>query len=230
MSFATATKQALTPEWKEIENKVVWSLRALLGALAVYALAVTPQFTTRPLLVTSALWGFVISLCFAYVPTRRPRTLRRAEACTLLSLALHVCGHAFGWYAAFPWYDTALHFSVPLVTVFILYALSQAASAWIWKWTRVTPVEAAIHLFAMAVTTGVLWEILEFGMDQLAGTKEQDSLYDTMIDLIADVLGAALGAVLAGIATKVGQTKGPDAVSEDPKRPYPARAPVGRDA
>lgn len=225
MGFRQAAREALTPEWRFPENKLVWLMRAALMALAVHALSVEPKFTTRPMLVTSALWGVVISLCFAFVPTRRPRTLRAAEACTLASLFLHVGGHSFGWYDAFAWYDTALHLTVPMVTVFVIFALSQAASRWLWTWTRVTPVEVGVHLFSMAVAVGALWEILEFGMDRLAGTREQDDLFDTMLDLIADVVGAALGAVVAAIATRYGHDHGMHAVSETPKRPWPRRSP-----
>lgn len=216
----------MTPEFRTPEAKAVWLIRAGLAALAAYSLAVEPEFTTRPLLFGSAMWGLFASLLFAFVPTQRPRTLKAAEAATLLAFAMHVMGHAFGWYAAFPWYDTILHFIVPLVIVLILYGLSQATN-WIWHWQRVTSIEVGIYLFAMSVALATLWEIIEFGMDQLAGTREQDDLFDTMIDLMMDVLGAAIGAVVAAVATRTGRRRGFDKVSEDPKRPYPMRAPGG---
>lgn len=221
-----ALRDALTPEFHTREHKAVWTLRAGLAALAVYSLAVEPVYTTKPLLFMSAAWGLVVSLGFAFIPTRRPRTLKSAEFGTLLAFALHVMGHTLGWYQQFPWYDTLLHFSVPLVTVAILYALSQATD-WIWDWRKVTPLEVGIYLFAMSVTLGALWEILEFGMDQIFGTREQDGLYDTMIDLIMDVAGAALGSIAAALATRYGRRHGHDKVSEDPKRPVPMRAPRG---
>ena len=206
--------------------KAVWVVRAGLLALAGFALLTEPIYTTKPLLVSSALWGLVVSFGFAFVRTTRPRTLKAAELGTLLAFAMHVMGHAFGWYAAFPWYDSMLHFSVPLVTVAILYALSQATD-WIWDWRRVTPLEVGIYLFAMSVALGTLWEILEFGMDTLFGTHEQDDLRDTMIDLIMDVSGAAIGSVAAAGATGYARRHGHDRVSEQPKRPYPMRAPRG---
>lgn len=221
-----AIRDAFTPEFRTPEAKAVWVLRLGLLALAVYSLAVEPVYTTKPLLVSSALWGLFVSALMAFVPTRRPRTLKAAEFGMLLAFALHVMGHTLGWYQNFRWYDTLLHFSVPLVTVAILYALSQATN-WIWDWRRVTPLEVGIYLFAMAVALGTLWEVLEFGMDQLFGTKEQDDLFDTMIDLIMDVLGALLGSVAAALATKYGRENGLHRISEEPKRPYPMRAPRG---
>lgn len=220
-----AVRDAFTPEFRYVEGKAVWTLRALLVALAVFALVVPePTYTTRPLLFASAVAGLFASVGFAFVPTDRPRTLKAAEATTLGAVLLHVVGHAFGLSAAFSWYDSALHFAVPLVTALVLFALSQATD-WIWDWRRVTPVEVGIYLFAMTVAIGTMWEILEFGMDQLAGTKEQDSLFDTMIDLIADAVGAALGSVAGAFATKIGRERGHDKVSEEPKREAPARSP-----
>lgn len=205
------------------EAKVVWALRAMLVALAAHSLTVEPRFTTRPLLFFSAVAGLAASVAFALVPTRRPRTLKAAEAAVLAAVALHVMGHAFGLYAAFAWYDTALHFAIPLAMVLVLYALSQATD-WIWSWTTVSPVEVAIYVFSMAVTLSVLWEIAEFGMDTIFRTKEQDDLRDTMVDLIADVAGAVLGALAAGWTTRYGREHGMDKVSETPKRPSPSRA------
>lgn len=193
-------REALRPEFSTPMHGVVWVQRACLLALAAYSLAVEPQFTTRPLLVTSALWGLFASLAFAFVPTRRPSTLKAAEALTLAASTAHVVGHAFGIYAAFPVYDTILHLLVPLATVLALYALSQATD-WIWTWREVSALTIGIYLFSMSVALAALWEILEFGMDQLFGTKEQDNLADTMYDLIADVVGAAIGAAIVGAWT-----------------------------
>lgn len=217
-------KDAVTPEFRFPENKLVWALRFLLAGLAFYSLGVNPEFTTQPLLVASACFGLLASVGFAFIPTRRPRTLKLAEATVLVAFVMHVGGHALGLYARFPWYDSALHFVVPLATVFALFALSQATD-WIWSWTRVSPLEVGIYLFSMTVALSACWEIMEFGMDQLAGTREQDNNFDTMIDLIADVLGAAIGAVVVGFTTLYARINGVESVSEEPKRASPRRAP-----
>lgn len=219
-------RDALTPEFHTAEARAVWVARAGLAALAVFALAVEPRYTTRPLLVFSALAGLATSLGFAFLPTRRPRTLKAAELGTLVAFAMHVMGHAFGWYAAFAWYDKALHFGMSIVLALILYALSQATE-WIWDWRKVAPLEVGIYLFAMTVTLGTLWEIMEFTMDQLFGTREQNGLFDTMWDLIMDTAGALVGSAAAALATAYGRRAGFDKVSEGPKRPVPMRAPRG---
>lgn len=221
-----ALRDALTPEWGYAEAKLVWFLRALLAAFLVFALLgrVDPEDTTPGMLVSYPVWGAVISSLFAFVPTQRPRTLKAAEAFTLGALLLHVAGHAVGWYDVV-WYDKALHFMNPLVSVFIIFALSQATE-WIWDWRKVTPLEVGIYTFAMAVTIGTLWEILEFGMDRLGGTQEQAGLVDTMFDIILDVAGALLGAIAVAWITRHGRKRGHDEISESPKRPVPQRAPA----
>jgi hypothetical protein len=215
-------RAALTPEFGFPEALVVWVLRALLVALAAYSLAVTPQYTTRPLLVSSSLFGLACSLGFAFIPTRRPRTLKAAEAAVLSTFLLHVMGHALGFYARFWWYDKALHFVEPLVICLVFYALSQATD-WVWQWTRVTPFEVLIYCWAMVVALGVLWEILEFGMDTFFHTMEQNGNTDTMLDLIMDTTGGLIGAALVAIATRYGRENGFDKVAEDPKSRVPKR-------
>lgn len=221
-----AAKEAFTPEFGSPMAKLVWALRAMLAFFFIYSLwlNIQPAETNLPLLLSYPLWGFAISIAFAFVPTRRPRTLKLAEAATLGALLLHVAGHAMGWYDAFVWYDKSLHFLNPLASVLIIFALSQATD-WIWDWRRVSPIEVMIYTFSMGVAIGVFWEIIEFGMDSLAGTDEQGGNTDTMIDLMLDVGGALLGALSVGTATWYGRKHGADEVSEEPKRRVPRRAP-----
>jgi len=55
----------------------------------------------------------------------------------------------------------------------------------------------ALFAFMFAVSIGVLWEIFEYGMDQVFGLNMQKSgLQDTMWDLIVDVVGAAFISIL----------------------------------
>ncbi len=215
-------RAALTPEAGFPEAIVVWLLRGLLACLAAYSLVVTPRYTTRPLLVVSALLGLACSLGFAFVPTRRPRTLKAAEATVLALFLLHVMGHALGFYAQFAWYDKALHFAEPLALAFVLFALSQSVD-WIWQWRRVTPVEVAIYCFSMVLALGALWEILEFGMDTFFHTQEQNGNTDTMLDLLMDAAGGLVGAVSVAFATAYGRKHGQDKVAERPKSEAPRR-------
>src|SRR5690606_28694535 len=54
------------------------------------------------------------------------------------------------------------------------------------------PSFVALFAFTFSLSLGALWEIFEFGMDQIFGLNMQKSgLVDTMWDLIVDTLGAA---------------------------------------
>jgi hypothetical protein len=72
---------------------------------------------------------------------------------------------------------------------------------------------AAVFSFTYAVTLGVIWEILEFSMDDLVGSAHQkwdlpeaeimigkpyqgNGLRDTMSDLIVDSIGAFITSVI----------------------------------
>jgi hypothetical protein len=55
---------------------------------------------------------------------------------------------------------------------------------------------------------GAVWEIFEYGMDQIFGLNMQKSgLQDTMWDLIVDALGALLTSVIGYIYLKGGKTR-----------------------
>ena len=193
-------REAFTPEWASAASRVVWLLRAGLAALTIFAATVPdPQYTTRLLLVSSALAGLLASVPFQFIRTPRPNVLRASEAFVLAAVGAHVMGHAFGFYAHVPFYDKILHFIIPLVIVIVLYALS-SATAWIWDWRRVTPLEVGIYCFTITLALGAVWEIFEFTTDQLAGTREQDNNTDTMVDLISDMVGAFIGSVAVALA------------------------------
>ena len=51
-----------------------------------------------------------------------------------------------------------------------------------------------MSLFTVITTMalGVVWEIGEFGIDQIFGYHTQPDLYDTMLDLILDTIGAII--------------------------------------
>lgn len=226
-SFRTACRQALTPELRYPEARLTWTLRAALVATAIYGLATAAPGAA--ITVVTGATGLAASVGFAFVPTRRPRTLKAAEAFVLASFLLHAAGHAFGWYDRFDHYDKLLHTVVPFAAALTLWALSQA-SHWLWDWRHVPALPVGVYLFAMVVTLGTLWEIVEFTMDQLLGTDEQNGLADTMLDLVADTVGALAGAALVAALTHYGHEHGMDHVSEDPKRNAPRRGPARRGA
>ena len=107
-------------------------------------------------------------------------------------------GEAFDFYNRYWWWDVVLHGGsalgfglVGFLFVFTLFEGDRfAAPAW----------AMALIAFTFAVTIGALWEIFEFGLDQIFGLNMQKSgLVDTMYDLIVDVIGASIGALAGGL-------------------------------
>lgn len=125
---------------------------------------------------------------------------------TFFVFATIFLGEAFDFYNRYWWWDVVLHGGSAMafgllgfLFVFMLFEGDRyAAPAW----------ALALIAFSFAVTIGALWEIFEFGMDQLFGMNMQKSgLMDTMSDLIVDVIGASVGA-LAGYLYLTGRTMG----------------------
>ncbi len=102
-------------------------------------------------------------------------------------------GEVYDFYERFWWWDIILHgFSavgfgmIGFLFVFFLFEGDKYAAP---------PIALALIAFCLAMTIGALWEVFEFGMDQLFGLNMQKSgLVDTMSDLIVDAIGALIGA------------------------------------
>ena len=107
-------------------------------------------------------------------------------------------GEMHGFYTSFWWWDKALHASsgilfglVGFLMAFILNEEKRVVQG-------MTPGFLALFAFSFAIMIGALWELFEFGMDQLFSMTMQDggSLIDTMSDLILDSLTALFVALV----------------------------------
>ncbi len=115
-------------------------------------------------------------------------------------------GSVTKFYDYFWWWDILLHTSsamaFALAGFVILLVLFQTNNL------SVRPVWLAVFSFAFSLALGALWEIYEFTIDQIFGTKMQTTgLVDTMWDLISDSLGAFFASA-AGYLYLKGLTKG----------------------
>lgn len=114
-------------------------------------------------------------------------------------------GEVGNYYTRFWWWDLLLHATSALafgvigfVILFILYKKGKI---------KANPIWIAIFAFAFAVAIGAVWEIFEFGMDQIFGLNMQKSgLIDTMWDLIVNSAGALIASVLGYLYLK-GESK-----------------------
>ena len=104
-------------------------------------------------------------------------------------------GEVHGYYTRFWWWDTLLHAGsglamgfVGFLMVHILYQRNQI---------RGHSFFIALFAFCFAMAIGSVWEIFEFGMDQVFGLDMQKSgLIDTMWDLIVDAIGALVASAI----------------------------------
>jgi uncharacterized membrane protein YjdF len=100
------------------------------------------------------------------------------------------------YFLKFWWWDLLLHtFSgialgfIGLILIYIVYSQNKIKSNYIFL---------AVFAFCFALSIGAIWEIFEFGMDQMFGFNMQKSgLVDTMSDLIVDSIGALLTSIYA---------------------------------
>lgn len=107
-------------------------------------------------------------------------------------------GEVKAYYERIWWWDLALHATAGLLLgllgFLIVYILNENELVDL----RMRPSFVALFAFFFGVGIGALWEIFEFGMDQIFGINMQkpmrgdpSGLTDTMWDLIVDALGAA---------------------------------------
>jgi hypothetical protein len=104
-------------------------------------------------------------------------------------------GEVHGYYTRFFWWDALLHTGSAIAFGFIGFTILLI----LYKGKRINakPGMLAIITFFFAVGIGAVWEIYEFGMDQIFGFNMQKSgLIDTMWDLIIDSIGALFASIL----------------------------------
>lgn len=106
-------------------------------------------------------------------------------------------GEVHGYYVRYWWWDAVLHtgsgFLLGILGFLLVYVLNERSDIDV----HMQPRFVALFAFMFAVGMGALWEIFEFGMDQLFGMNMQKSgLVDTMWDLIVDSIGAIVIAFL----------------------------------
>jgi uncharacterized membrane protein YjdF len=108
-------------------------------------------------------------------------------------------GEVQDYYERFWWWDLAIHFTsgllLGLVGFMIVYVMNQNRAVDL----HMRPSFTALFACVFAIAIGAVWELFEFGVDQLFGTAMQkprpgdpSGLTDTMWDLGVDTLGALI--------------------------------------
>lgn len=117
----------------------------------------------------------------------------------LFAFASFYLGEVHDFYQRLWWWDIALHTTAGLLMgilgFLLVYVLNENKRVEL----HMKPAFIALFAFLFSVTIGTLWEIFEFGMDQIFGTVMQkpmlgdpSGLTDTMWDMIVNAIGAAV--------------------------------------
>lgn len=108
-------------------------------------------------------------------------------------------GEIGGYYERFWWWDSMLHTGSGLLLGILGFLLVYVLNSQPNIRLSMSPGFVALFAFTFAVAVGAIWEIFEFGMDQIFGTNmqkpmlgDESGLTDTMFDLILDAIGALI--------------------------------------
>lgn len=111
-----------------------------------------------------------------------------------LAIVVNLAGYIFNLYDQFWWFDEFLHFYTPLVlTLALALRLYDNGLAEI----REHKFVLALMVACVGVAVATLWEIAEWGYDQLVEANSILGKTDTIVDLILGTAGAAVaGAII----------------------------------
>ena len=114
----------------------------------------------------------------------------------VIAILVNIGGYALNLYDRFVWFDDVIHtytsFAMTLLLALLLYGDVLSG-------VRRSPLLLVLTVASLGITIGALWEIAEWGYDQMVPENAILGKTDTMIDLILDSLGA-LTAGIVGIA------------------------------
>ena len=136
----------------------------------------------------------------------------------LFCLAHFFLGEICGFYAKVVWWDSVLHTFSGMIITFLSFSVISLLNDSKKSSVNLNMRFSCLFAFCMAITVGVIWEIIEFTSDSLFLTNMQRAyesiaeggargepligqaaLYDTMKDLILDALGSITTCVLCSI-------------------------------
>lgn len=181
----------------------------LLVCQAVFLLIAVDGLARNP--YDQAGWLGLLGLVIAFIPDalrrRKQLVLPFAYEIGLMAFVFLslIAGEYFDIYGKVIWWDDMLHFVSGLV---VGYAALLALHIDDTKKGAVSgPWFAAIFVFSLVLTSAALWEMFEFGSDQLAHAHMQYGLVDTMMDIIDASVGALVVATIGFMYYKYSRGK-----------------------
>jgi hypothetical protein len=123
-------------------------------------------------------------------------TAGRLIAWTLLAVsgAANVAGYAWDLYGRFWWFDRVLHgCTILAITLWLaLFVFGRAL-----RGERGQGLLIALLVASVGIALGALWEVAEWGFDQIAPGDVIKGKHDTVVDIVMDTAGAILAGIMA---------------------------------
>lgn len=187
------------PTWRHVERMAIMPVLLfvlLLGAYAVGRSNVEVRdgagYVTTSANVAYAIAATLLGLILLRV-VPLPGSLRhQIRWYGLAAIAVHSLGLLAGLYARFWWYDDALHMILAGGAALLLVRFAQAIG--IFPPAESTPGRAMVLVVTAALACAAVWEIFEYSVGKLQGTRLQATLDDTMLDMIDAVFGGIFAA------------------------------------
>jgi len=115
-------------------------------------------------------------------------------AIALLNLLFHIAGYIWDLYDRLWWFDKFLHlytpFAITLLLALYLYGVVLTGA-------RDRPLLLVLTIASLGIAISGLWEVAEWGYDQIVAGNAIKGKLDTILDLIM----GSIGSILAGLVS-----------------------------
>ena len=199
-------------------------LMFLILAMSITGAIINDDPSVKSIYVFNAVQSFLF-LLFSLTPTLLKKLRFEIPDVVYVVFVLFMLAHFFlgeicGFYARVSWWDAVLHTFAGVLLTFISFSIISLMNEKKNKDFKLNIYFSALFAFALTVTLGVIWEIIEFTSDSLFGSNMQRAyeslvdasrgpafvggaaLLDTMKDLILDSAGSAVTCIICIILYK----------------------------
>lgn len=179
---------------KKTYKIVQFLIRIAIVLLAVFKLTLK-NYSDIMILVITFILTFFDSIIKKILKLELPEKLN--FSILIFIFASQILGSVLDFYGKFLWWDTMLHTLSGIIFFYVGFSIIEQINN---KVSKFELNKKIIILFAIcfALATGVIWEIIEYGVDTFLGQNMQVSknfygqkaIRDTMIDLISVTVGS----------------------------------------
>jgi uncharacterized membrane protein YjdF len=143
--------------------------------------------------------AILVAACAVLLLARLIDLPRFYDFSLIVVMVLVAWGEVLGLYDSWKGYDNVVHFTVPFLLTGMFYVLLVRLGV-LPELSDLKQVHQKFGFFLTAVMLGMAigagWEIVEWSLDEWAGSNLVGSATDTATDLIWDTMGATLSAIV----------------------------------